>query len=105
MSIIERALKKIQESREQEFVKPVGRISSFPQAQPIQAPVSLASPTVSVQPVPAAPRSGRILNIDREALRTGGVLPPPDQERQLAHEYRQIKRPLIATAFGRGKPA
>ena len=32
------------------------------------------------------------------------MLPPPHQERELAQQYRQIKRPLINNAIGRGGP-
>ncbi len=44
------------------------------------------------------------MHIDRDALRQAELLPPASQERQLAGEYRQIKRPLIANALGRGVP-
>lgn len=46
----------------------------------------------------------RIISIDQTALRSAGLLPPEHQERQIANQYRQIKRPLIANALGRGKP-
>jgi exopolysaccharide/PEP-CTERM locus tyrosine autokinase len=49
-------------------------------------------------------RPNRTVHIDRDALRHGELLPPVSQERQLAGEYRQIKRPLIANALGRGVP-
>jgi len=49
-------------------------------------------------------RSERIVHVDREALRAAELLPAVSEERRLAHEYRQIKRPLIANAFGRGVP-
>lgn len=39
------------------------------------------------------------LFVDRVALRMAGYLPESDQDRRFADEYRQIKRPLIATAF------
>ncbi|AMN47463.1 hypothetical protein ACG33_10185 [Steroidobacter denitrificans] len=47
-------------------------------------------------------RSDRVVKIDRQALRSQGLLPPEHQERTLADQYRQIKRPLIANAIGRG---
>jgi protein-tyrosine kinase len=40
--------------------------------------------------------------LDRAALRSAGLLPPADQDRQLSYQYRKIKRPLIAHALGRG---
>ncbi len=33
-----------------------------------------------------------------------GYLPPPDQEREIAEQFRHIKRPLLARALGRGTP-
>jgi protein-tyrosine kinase len=43
-----------------------------------------------------------IVEIDLTALRVAGLLPPPHQERQIGKQYRQIKRPLLANARGRG---
>ena len=42
----------------------------------------------------------RLIQINQTALRLAGLLPPTHQERQLAQQYRQIKRPLIDKAFG-----
>lgn len=41
------------------------------------------------------------VHVDRVALRHAGLLAPENHERQLADEYRQIKRPLLANAQGR----
>ena len=46
--------------------------------------------------------STRIIPIDLDGLRSVGLLPPAHQERELAQQYRQIKRPLINYALGRG---
>jgi protein-tyrosine kinase len=46
--------------------------------------------------------STRIIPIDLDGLRSVGLLPPAHQERELAQQYRQIKRPLINSALGRG---
>jgi protein-tyrosine kinase len=94
MSLVERALKKLQESRE----------AATP---PAVQPPSTAAPRDAAPPL--APgvdrRPAKIVHVDREALRVAELLPPVAEERRLAHEYRQIKRPLIANAFGRGAPA
>ncbi|MEM7277124.1 MAG: XrtA-associated tyrosine autokinase [Pseudomonadota bacterium] len=45
--------------------------------------------------------SGNSIAIDRKALRDAGLLAPETDEQQLANEYRHIKRPLIAHAFGK----
>jgi protein-tyrosine kinase len=47
----------------------------------------------------------RIIPINQDALRAAGLLPPPHQERELAQQFRQIKRPLINQALGRGVEA
>lgn len=45
----------------------------------------------------------RLITINQNALRSAGLLPPEHQDRQIANQYRQIKRPLVANAVGRGK--
>jgi predicted component of type VI protein secretion system len=49
--------------------------------------------------------SHRVVKLDRVALRGVGLLPPEAQERLMANQFRQIKRALIANAFGRGVTA
>ncbi|MET0535979.1 MAG: AAA family ATPase [Steroidobacter sp.] len=116
MSLVERALKKIQESRAQAPHAPVTPVHSESPAHTIPMQVSRpavqapppAAPRVSAVPVlePVVPssRPTRVVRVDRDALRHGELLPPLSQERQLSGEYRQIKRPLIANALGRGVP-
>jgi protein-tyrosine kinase len=52
--------------------------------------------------VPALKRSQNrnvvSLHIDKIALRGMGMYPPPDQDRLIAEQYRQIKRPLVVNA-------
>lgn len=52
----------------------------------------------------AAPRqrTDKLVRVDRQALRREGLIPPENQERSLADQYRHIKRPLIVNATGRG---
>ncbi len=45
--------------------------------------------------------SDRCLHIDRGALRKAGLIAPEYHEQLLANQYRDIKRPLIAHAFGK----
>ena len=47
---------------------------------------------------------GRLVVIDRSRLRAEGFLAPEKYKRQMADEYRRIKRPLLANAFGVGVP-
>jgi exopolysaccharide/PEP-CTERM locus tyrosine autokinase len=53
-------------------------------------------------PAAVAPRG--IVNVSLPALRAAGLLAPEDEQRQLAQQYRKIKRPLIVNAIGRGAP-
>jgi protein-tyrosine kinase len=50
----------------------------------------------------AGTRPVRIIEIDEHALRRAGLLPPEHQARQIARQFREIKRPLLASALGRG---
>ena len=47
---------------------------------------------------------GADVAVDRVRLRDAGFLAPEEYERRLAEEYRRIKRPLLANAFGLGAP-
>jgi len=44
----------------------------------------------------------QILHLDFDALREASIVPPEDLAPHLADEFRRIKRPLIANAFGKG---
>lgn len=111
MSLVERALKKIQESRgqgqpghaPQASLNTVPMQAARPAAAPTQ-PVTHAAPRVSSVPTLEPVRPTRVVHIDRDALRQAELLPPASQDRQLSGEYRQIKRPLMANALGRGVP-
>jgi protein-tyrosine kinase len=96
MSLVERALKKLQESRGN---TPPATVAPAQQraAAPAPAPASVA-------PAAPLPRSSRVVTIDQVALRALELLPAETEERRLKQEYRQIKRPLIANALGRGVP-
>jgi exopolysaccharide/PEP-CTERM locus tyrosine autokinase len=45
--------------------------------------------------------SDKCLHVDGEALRDAGLIAPDYHEQLLANQYRDIKRPLIAHAFGK----
>jgi exopolysaccharide/PEP-CTERM locus tyrosine autokinase len=103
MSLVERALKKLQESR---GTLPAESARSAAPAQPAKAelthPVS-HSPQPTAAPVePIAPQTPRrTVVIDRNALRAMQLLPPPDAERLIASQYQRVKRPLVASALGK----
>jgi exopolysaccharide/PEP-CTERM locus tyrosine autokinase len=92
MSLVERALKKLQETR-----------GNVPPVSPAQQR-AVATAQAQAQPVraQALPHSSRIAKVDLAALRAIELLPAEREERRLMQEYRQIKRPLIANALGRG---
>ena len=79
MSLVERALKKLQESR--------AATEAQSQSRPRTAPDTAG------QTKPAVAPSGKFLRLDRAAIRAGELLPSPEAERRLAQEYRHIKRP------------
>lgn len=54
---------------------------------------------------PQSQGGGRTVVLNHGALRAAGMLPPPSQERHIARQYRQIKRPLVSAVLGRGVPA
>lgn len=45
-----------------------------------------------------------VIGIDRESLVAQGLLAPLEAERGIAEQFRQIRRPLLAKALGRGVP-
>jgi exopolysaccharide/PEP-CTERM locus tyrosine autokinase len=93
MSLVERALKKLQDS-------------SRPPASTPPQEVIIGSVTSGVPPVHSKSRrdvpnpSGKLIKVDRLALRTAGLLAAVQYERRQASELRHLKRPLIAGAFG-----
>jgi exopolysaccharide/PEP-CTERM locus tyrosine autokinase len=95
MSIVERALQKMQQNqRSAGTATPAAAASVF-------GTVVSASPSAR-RPAEARPAPTRMVQINQAALRAAGLLAPEHQARQLAQQYRQIKRPLIETAMGRG---
>jgi protein-tyrosine kinase len=104
MSLVERALKKLQESR---------GLPATP-AQQSTAPATVLSDAAAVAHEVVAlehraqaatpPRSEpphKVVNIDKDALRSMELLPPPEAERWMASQFQRIKRPLVAAALGK----
>jgi protein-tyrosine kinase len=83
MSIIEKALRKIQTDAKGGVVTNSAAFVSAPQTG-----------------APPIPTHGKKICIDRAALRAGGMLAPESEERELSQQYRAIKQPLIRAAFG-----
>jgi exopolysaccharide/PEP-CTERM locus tyrosine autokinase len=99
MSVIENAIKRLQASRG-------AAVPASPAAAP-DAAVDAAARQREDYTVPeAAPATPpRTIGVSEDALRAAGLLPPPHQERELAQQFRQIKRPIINRALGRGVEA
>jgi exopolysaccharide/PEP-CTERM locus tyrosine autokinase len=93
MSVIENAIKRLQASRGPAFVQPRTGFDGLAPGAP------------RVLDTDPGAASAHTIPINQDALRAAGLLPPPHQERELAQQYRQIKRPLINNAIGRGGPA
>ncbi|MEE9141512.1 MAG: XrtA-associated tyrosine autokinase [Gammaproteobacteria bacterium] len=51
---------------------------------------------------PRARTDANTLVIDEERLQAAGVLPPKEQRHRTDNEFRSIKRPILAHAFGKG---
>ncbi|HEV7985023.1 MAG TPA: hypothetical protein VGP20_02580 [Steroidobacteraceae bacterium] len=92
MSVIENAIKRLQAAR-----------GSAAPAHEGGFDAAAAPRRRETEPEVIAP--ARTIPINQDALRAAGLLPPPHQERELAQQYRQIKRPLINRALGRGVEA
>jgi receptor protein-tyrosine kinase len=98
MSLVEKALSKLKAStpmpgtREEPLPSiRVGRVVD------VERPKAGASSLP--QPRAVLGNALRTVRIDIAALRANGFLPPEQHERELAHQFRTIKRPLIRHAF------
>lgn len=100
MSLVELALKKLQDSRRAPPAAadgaPFGTILEVAAPAPALVADGLARE-------PAVPQ--RVVHIDRNALMAAGFLPPDSKQRQIADQFRHVKRPLLAAALGRGQEA
>ncbi|MGE0030121.1 MAG: AAA family ATPase [Steroidobacteraceae bacterium] len=97
MSLVELALRKLQETRRAVGGEPL-REAPLGVIREVAAPAVVAADGSS-----AAPR--RVVHLDRAALIRAGFLPPDHKQRQIADQFRHVKRPLLASALGRGVEA
>lgn len=98
MSIIEKALAKIREGPRSDSIGANASEAVFGALSPVDA----QRVPQSGQTHQAAFSTARRIVINQDGLRAAGLLPPPHQDREISEQYRQIKRPLIANATGRG---
>lgn len=91
MSKIQDAIKKIQS----------GRVPAEDTMSARSSVESIATLVRSAADESVPPGDDSLVVVDRDCLRTAGLLAPADQERDLADQYRKIKRPLLDLASGR----
>jgi len=100
MSLVERALKKLQESKQSgASTATTGRNPVLPAAPAAPAPRAPAQPRGERPMMPVD--TTRIVPIDRAKLRSMDLLPPVDLERQITSQYQHIKRPLVTSVLTR----
>ncbi len=113
MSIVEKAIDKHLRSKKPNFDKAAGEVADDSPPAPATTGIPVVdeqeiAPVLQPRPAPDAFRSnhpserGWHINLDYEMLRSIGVLPPENLSNQIADEFRRIKRPLLANAFGKG---
>jgi protein-tyrosine kinase len=94
VSIIEEALKRLNVT---------GQVPSIPRPIPYAGTIREISPRGQTNggraPI-VAPHW--VVHLDRAALIDAGFLPPVENQRQMADQFRHAKRPLLAAALGRG---
>jgi len=104
MSLVEKALRKLQAGKTALEPRPVAAPSAVTHAADPR-PRQTRPPAIPVAPAPGPasaptfePRNSEILRLNTEELRSQGVLPPMNQEREIATQFRTIKRPIIRFA-------
>lgn len=99
MSIVERAIRKLQSQPSAAPATPAPRTQATERPLRVEPVPSQDSPASSART--AAPRVyAKTIRLEKDSLRAAGFLPPEHQERLSSSQYRQIKRPLIANAVG-----
>lgn len=102
MSLIEKALNKLKASNppRAQKLEPVLHVGRVMDAEPSGARIGAwPHPRTSIG------SGSRIVHVDHEALRVAGFLPPKQHERELRHQFRTMKRPLIERAFSQDSAA
>ncbi len=105
MSLVEKALEKMHQERARSDHGGGGKPvigSAQPAAFGRVVPAVSPPPRTTTDAGRAAPPPTHVVEVNEPALRAAGLLPPEHQARIIGRQYRQIKRPLIANALGRG---
>jgi len=96
MSIVEKAIEKLNKRPRTEPGQSPVVSGTEPAAPPRASSLRAEQPVAHV----VAPVNRPSLRLDFDHLRAAGLLPPLSEERRLAGEFRQVKRPLVDFAFG-----
>jgi protein-tyrosine kinase len=99
MSLVEDALRRLQDATV--VAKQGGSLRSEAEIATKASNSSIPRVVASTVSRPTAPHTP-IVSINAAALRAHGLLPPEHEERQVAQQYRRIKRPLVVNAMGHG---
>jgi len=102
-SFVEKALSRLK--RQQQEMAPLAEIRDESRpgaAEPAVAAAPMRVVDAAKANVVDSGAASRVIAVDRKRLLDEGFLAPEDYQRRLADEYRLIKRPLIANAFGVG---
>lgn len=109
MSLVEKALQKMRSAAP--TAPELGSLARRPAVEALSEISKVVVPAVAAPAAPPPPavveyqRTDKVVNVNPRMLRSAGLLPAEAEARRLDAEYRQIKRPLIAAARGRGAPA
>jgi len=95
MSKIQEALKKLQSAGVPKSDRQLGR------REDATSVASIAAGPVVISEDVSEITHGVVIELDQKALRDAGLIAPDYHEELLADQYRDIKRPLIANAFGK----
>lgn len=93
MSLVEKTIRKIQEQHR--------TVTAAVAAEPVAVAPARGE---TQHPQSAGREPSAAITLEKAALCSAGLFPPAAEEQRFAHQYRGIKRPLIANAVGRGTP-
>jgi receptor protein-tyrosine kinase len=102
VSIVEKAMEKLDRKAEASGLERAEPSTVTPLPR-MRAPEAAAQPAARVSAErPSLAAIGPRLHIDHAHLRAHGLMPPEEGAPRMADEYRRMKRPLLAGAFGKG---
>ena len=100
MSIVEQAVEMLQRVGAQPPAKPDEDEVRNSAIRPVEVRDAGPKSDAPADPIAVPCRGDRTVRIEISTLRAAGLVAPQDEERQLAAEYRLIKRPLLAGMTG-----